>query len=76
MVDVGPNETTVQSTRIDSERSPRERFIRACGEAITSGDVRLAKLAHAAVGALLDDGATGNAVIDLLVERARRQEGP
>jgi hypothetical protein len=69
-VGVGPTENASER----SDDGPRAGFIRACAEAIASGDVVLAKVAHQASGALLGsrDG-PGSRVADLK-ERRRRSK--
>lgn len=64
---------------IDSSANPREAFVVACAEAIAAGtrtgDVGLARVAHAAVGELLEDGGGGD-VADLGEARRRRDGEP
>jgi hypothetical protein len=47
--------------------------MRACAEAITSGDTKLAKVAHAASGALLEDADASGADVVSLVDRTTKR---
>ncbi|MCA9624618.1 MAG: hypothetical protein KC731_36595, partial [Myxococcales bacterium] len=53
--------------------APREAFLAACADAIKSGDLGLAKVAHVAQGALLDLTGPG-AVAELSAARRKRGE--
>jgi acyl-CoA reductase-like NAD-dependent aldehyde dehydrogenase len=76
----GPSAGQVPSARTEApdaaaattEEAPRARFLRACAEAISSGDTRLAKIAHLASGRVLEDCDTGSGnLADLASARAR-----
>ncbi|MCB9584389.1 MAG: hypothetical protein H6718_03280 [Polyangiaceae bacterium] len=51
----------------------REQLLSALAEALRSGDLTVARIAHRALGQLLD-GADPGAVVDLATERRKRGE--